>query len=287
MFPEISTNEKIYERLPIMKKVLMHAAIFFSILLLPVLSQAETVNLFAAGSLKAALGEVTKAFEQASGNSVHSEFGPSGLLRQRIEKEGQVHVFASANMEHPQTLVNKGLGGPIALFARNNLCALTQPGLQVASSTLLEAMLDPHMRLGTSTPKADPAGDYAWEMFEKAEKVKPGSFASLSAKALPLTGGPDSAKAPDGRNPYGWVMEEKKADIFLTYCTNAVLAAREVATLQILQIPQELAVGADYGIVVLDGAPVEAWRLAMFILGTEGQKVLAKHGFVAGGVTAQ
>ena len=54
----------------------------------------------------------------------------------------------------------------------------------------------------------------------------------------------------------------------------------------VLQLPQELAVGADYGIIVLDGAPVEAWRLAMFILGTEGQKILAKHGFVGGGVTA-
>ena len=278
---------KKYYEVNVMKKLLVHTAVLFSFLLLPVLSQAENVHLFAAGSLKAALSEVTKAFEQASGNSVHAEFGPSGLLRQRIEKEGNVDVFASANMEHPQALVSKGLGQSVALFARNNLCAIAQPGVQVTSSNLLDAMLDQKLRLGTSTPKADPAGDYAWELFAKADKVKPGSLAILSAKALTLTGGKDSAKAPEGRNPYGWVMEEKKADIFLTYCTNAVLVAKEVANLQIIKVPQDLAVGADYGLIVLDGAPAAAQGLATFILGSEGQKILAKYGFVAGGVSAQ
>ncbi|MBU1567849.1 MAG: molybdate ABC transporter substrate-binding protein [Proteobacteria bacterium] len=270
-----------------MQKVLIHIAIFFSILFLPVQGQAETVSLFAAGSLKAALGDVIKAFEQASGNTVHSEFGPSGLLRERIEKEGQVNIFASANMKHPQTLMSKGLGQPVALFARNNLCALAQSGLQVTSANLLEVLLHTNTRVGTSTPKADPSGDYAWELFEKADKMKPGSFTTLSGKARQLTGGPDSAKPPAGRNQYGWVMEEKKADVFLTYCTNAVLAAKEVPNLQIVQIAPELAVGADYGIIVLDGAPIQAWRLAMFILGVDGQRILATHGFVAGGLSAQ
>ena len=270
-----------------MQKLLVHTAVLFSFLLLPILSQAETVHLFAAGSLKAALNEVTKAFEQATGNSVDAQFGPSGLLRQRIEKEGKAHVFASANMEHPQALASKGLGQSVALFARNNLCALAGPGLQVTSANLLESMLDPQLRLGTSTPKADPAGDYAWELFAKADKIRPGSSEILAAKALTLTGGKDSAMAPEGRNPYGWVMEEKKADIFLTYCTNAVLAAKEVANLQIIKIPQELAVGADYGLIVLGGAPAAAQSLATFILGLEGQKILAKYGFVTDGVSAQ
>jgi ABC-type molybdate transport system substrate-binding protein len=270
-----------------MSKLLVHAAIFFSILLLPTPGRAEQVTLYAAGSLKAAFGEIAKAFEKTGNNTVLLEFGPSGTLRQRIEKEGQAQVFASANMEHPQTLVGKGQGGPVVLFARNNLCAIAQPGLNVPSAKLLDMMLDTKVRVGISTPKSDPAGDYAWELFVKADKLKPGSFELLSGKALQLTGGPDSAKAPDGRNQYGWVMEENKADIFLTYCTNAVLAQKEVPKLSIIQITPELAVGADYGLIVLDGAPVEAWRLAMFILGVEGQKILANYGFVAGGVPAQ
>ncbi len=269
-----------------MNKVILHAAILFSILLMPVLGRAEQVQLYAAGSLKAVLGEVIQAFEQTGGTSVKSEFGPSGILRQRIEKDHQAHIFASANMQHPQTLASKGKNGPVVLFARNNLCALAQPDLAVSSAKLLNVMLDAKVRVGTSTPKADPSGDYAWDLFTKAGKLKPGSFELLSGKAMQLTGGPDSPKAPEGRNQYGWVMAEKKADIFLTYCTNAVLAQKEVTQLQIVQIPPELSVGADYGLIVLDGAPIVAWQLALFILGVEGQKILAKHGFIAGGLPA-
>ena len=40
---------------------------------------ADTIQLFAAGSLKTALTEVAKAYEAASGNKVEARYGPSGL----------------------------------------------------------------------------------------------------------------------------------------------------------------------------------------------------------------
>ena len=129
-------------------------------------------------------------------------------------------------MAHPGGLMAAGWGGPVALFARNRLCALAQPDVAASSASLLEVMLAPDVRLGTSTPKADPSGDYAWQVLEKAEALRPGSFGTLDAKALQLTGGPDSAKAPEGRNTYGWVMEQDQTNVFLTYCTNAVLAQK-------------------------------------------------------------
>jgi ABC-type molybdate transport system substrate-binding protein len=243
---------------------------------------ADSVRLYAAGSLKAALTDVAKAYEEAYGTAVETEFAASGLLRERIEGGEPADVFASANLQHPETLMAAGWGGPVALFARNRLCALAQPDLKVGPATLLEVFLDPDVRLGTSTPKADPSGDYAWQLFEQAEALRPGSFAALDAKALKLTGGPDSAKAPDRRNTYGWVMEEGRADLFLTYCTNAVLAGREVPGLQIVSLPEELSVGADYGLIVRDGASGEAWRLALFILAPAGQTILADYGFTSG-----
>ncbi len=143
-------------------------------------------------------------------------------------------------------------------------------------------MLDPAVRVGTSTPKADPSGDYAFALFAKAEALKPGAKAALEAKALQLTGGPASEKAPAGRNQYAWVMEGGKADVFLTYCTNAVLAKKELPKLQIVQIPRDLNVGADYGMVVLKDAPPAALELARFIAGADGQAILVKHGFGPG-----
>jgi len=248
-------------------------------------ASADNIRLYAAGSLKAAMTDVATAFE-ASTNGVHRVeliFGASGLLRERIEKGETAHVFASADTGHPKRLEAQGkVVAPAAVFARNQLCALVQEGLTVTSASLLDVMLDPRTRLGTSTPKADPSGDYAYALFAKADAVRAGAKAALEAKAQQLTGGPASEKAPDGKNLYGWVMASNKADVFLTYCTNAVLAKAEVPSLGIVEIPGTLNVGADYGLVVLTGGPPAAAELASFIRGSAGRTVLARYGFGAG-----
>jgi ABC-type molybdate transport system substrate-binding protein len=81
-------------------------------------------------------------------------------------------------------------------------------------------------------------------------------------------------------------MENDRADIFLTYCTNAVLAKEKVPGLQTVTIPPKLAVGADYPLIVLDGARDTAWRLALDILSPEGQVVLTRYGFETGALPA-
>lgn len=256
----------------------------FFVFSIPSATLAETVTVYAAGSLKAALSEVIASYQQTYGTIITTQFGPSGLLRKAIEEGGKPDIFASADMIHPEKLASNGWGSPVVMFTRNQLCAIAQPHVEVTTANLYATLLDKNIRVGTSTPKADPSGDYAWELFQKADKIKEGSFATLSVKALQLTGGPDSIKAPDGRNQYGWVMNEKKADIFLTYCTNALLAQKEVPPLKIIRIPEELSVGADYGLIVRDGAMKEAWRLAMYILSPIGQNIMKKHGFEATGI---
>ena len=242
-------------------------------------ARAETpLVLFAAGSLKAVMAEIAGAYAPGVG-VLEMDFAPSGLLRKRIEHGEKADVFASANMAHPRALQEAGLAGPVTMFARNELCAIVQPGMEVSSDTLLQTMLDPEIRVGTSTPKADPAGDYAFELFGKADALSQGATKTLTEKALQLTGGPDSAKPPEGRNPYGWVMGEGKADVFLTYCTNARLARQDVPGLQIVPVPAPLAVGADYGLTVVDGAPAVAEELVAFILSPEAQMIFQSHGF--------
>lgn len=240
---------------------------------------AQPVELYAAGSLKAALNDVTTSYQKEYQTPVDNKFGPSGLLRKDIESGASATVFASANMKHPQTLTKNKWGGPVVLFARNQLCAIAQPEMSVNSDTLLSVMLDKKTKLGTSTPKADPSGDYAWKLFELADQLNPGSYQKLSSKALQLTGGPSSPKAPEGLNQYGWVMSQNQADIFLTYCTNAVLAKKDVPDLQIVQIPKSLAVGADYGLIVKADATAPSWKLAMYILSPKGQSILKSYGF--------
>jgi molybdate transport system substrate-binding protein len=264
-------------------KIYRNCVVLVTLLVLsgPLTVSAESIKLYAAGSLKAALGDVVASYEKTSATKVVTTFGPSGLLRKAIEEGEKPDIFASADMAHPEKLASDGWGSPVVLFARNQLCALAQPDVKVTTDDLFNTLMDKKVRVGTATPKADPSGDYAWDLFRKADKIKEGSFATLSGKALQLTGGPDSEKAPEGRNQYGWVMGEKKADVFLTYCTNAVLAQKEVQALKIVKIPEELSVGADYGLIVRDGAPNEAWRLALYILSPAGQNILREYGFEA------
>ena len=244
-------------------------------------AQSAPIRLYAAGSLREAFGEVARKFEAETGRKVVLTFGASGLLRERIEKGEPAQVFASADTDHPLRLSRGGGWQSPVVFTRNVMCALTQSALNARPETLLETMLRPTVRVGTSTPKADPSGDYAWALFRRADAVKPGAFAALDAKALKLTGGPDSPKPPEGRNTYAWVMEQGQADLFLTYCTGALATQRELPKLKVVQMPPELQVGASYGITVREGADPAAARLAHYIASEPGQAVLQRHGFGA------
>ncbi|NUP87564.1 MAG: substrate-binding domain-containing protein [Burkholderiaceae bacterium] len=96
-----------------------------------------------------------------------------------------------------------------------------------------ERLLDGNVRVGISTPRADPSGDDAFQMFERIESsgtAAAGSAAALEAKAPQLTGGPGSPQPPAGRRIYGMLVDKGKADIFITYCTNATEATTPCAT---------------------------------------------------------
>lgn len=163
-------------------------------------------------------------------------------------------------------------------FTRNRMCLLAVPGLHIDSGNVIDAMLRRGVRLGTSTPKADPSGDYAWEVFDKAGKLRPGADVALRARAVQLTGGPNSPKPPKDRNVYAMLLADHSADIFLTYCTNAVAALKDNPALQIVQLLPELAVGADYGMVAFTPA---GQAFADFLLTPTAQRIFQQHGFSA------
>lgn len=247
----------------------------------PAVAVGDPVQVYAAGSLRDALTEIARDHEARTGQKVVLTFAASGLLRERIEQGAPAQVFASADTKHPQRLANQGQWQAPVVFTRNTLCALAQGAVAVTSDTLLSTMLQPQVRLGISTPKADPAGDYAWALFQKADALQPGATARLEAKALQLTGGANSAQAPAGRNTYAWVMEQNRADVFLTYCTNAVAARAEVPSLQVVAVPEALQVGAAYGLTVRAGAPAQAQAFAQAVLQPPAQAVFRRLGFAA------
>lgn len=247
----------------------------------------DAVAIYAAGSLRGAMTDLAQGWEKsgaAGAGKATLTFGASGLLRDRIAGGEKAQVFASANMTHPQSLQAGGQAEGVTAFARNALCVLAAADFNLGGKTLAQRLLDAEVRVGTSTPKADPAGDYAFEMFDRIESTGAagaGSAAALKAKALQLAGGPASPQPPAGRTIYGVLMEQRQADVFVTYCTNATLAQREVAGLQVLAVPPAINVSASYGIAAIKPVTAGARSFIDFVLGPTGQGILARYGFSA------
>jgi molybdate transport system substrate-binding protein len=76
-------------------------------------------------------------------------------------------------------------------------------------------------------------------------------------------------------------MSEQKADVFLTYCTNAVASQRELPSLKVVQVPPNLGVAAAYGLTLRTDAPAPASEFAAFVLSPPAQAVFARLGFAA------
>src|ERR1700728_2022524 len=145
-------------------------------------SRADPARVYAAGSLIAPVKQAIKAAGLEASQVADPVFGPSGGVRERIEKGEAADLFLFADMGHPDTLVIP--------FARNTLCLLSHQSLGLTQANALDKMLDPKVRLATSTPISDPGGDYAFAVFKRAEQLRPGAEAALSQKALKLMGGP-------------------------------------------------------------------------------------------------
>jgi len=79
--------------------------------------------------------------------------------------------------------------------------------------------------------------------------------------------------------PYPAVFEKDQADVFVSYCTNAVATAGEVAGVTYVRIPEDINVAAVYGMGLAPEAGTETEALADYILGPVGQAILERYGF--------
>jgi ABC-type molybdate transport system substrate-binding protein len=255
------------------------AGCFVALILLVSPGLAETLQVVGAGSLTDAFTDLVRRFPAGADTIAMPEFGPSGLMREKIESGMNVDLFASADMEQARRLA---IGHPersVIHFTRNRLCAIARTAVGLTGANMLDRLLDPAVRLATSTPGADPGGDYAWAVFARAEAIRTGAGGALEAKALKLYGG--GAKTPllvPGKGAVEGVFLADRADVSLGYCSGAPAIVREVPGLAVVPLPAELSVGPAYGMVPLNAKPVTL-RFAAFIMSEGGQAVLKAHGF--------
>jgi len=253
------------------------AALTLAAVFAPV-AQAQELTLYGAGSLRAVMTEITQRYAEKHGVRVATTFGPSGLMRQKIEGGDAVDVFTSADMGHVLSLRQRPGAPIVAVFTRNRLCAFAKPELKLDEASFVGKLTDPAVQIGTSTPQADPGGDYTWEMFRAIDKVQAGAYQALDGKAQKLVGGTTTAD-PANPDPIGTAFKQDRIQVAFGYCSGKSSRLAANPGLTVLPVPARFAPAPMYGMAILSTDKLHALQLALDILSVDGQATLARHGF--------
>src|SRR6185369_14838829 len=112
----------------------------------------------------------------------------------------------------------------------------------------------------TSTPKADPGGDYTWAMFHLIDRAKPGAFATLDAKAQKIVGG---TTTPSGPDPIAAALANGQIDAMVGYCSGTEQRRKATPDLTAVEVPEAFATGPEYGLAIMRLDNADAVALAL------------------------
>lgn len=244
-----------------------------------------TLHVYTSGSFVGPLKEMASRYTGETGQAVDIVTGPAGILRQRIEKGADADVYISANLANAQRLAPEHLGSPAVIVARNTLCVLARSQLHLTAGNLVDTLLKPSVKIGTSTPGADPSGDYAWAWFARLDATHPGAGKALRDKAQKLVGSAVKPKIPGHANAVTWFLQQGRVDAFISYCSTHQPHASPPPGLVRIAIPAALSIPVNYAMSVLlhPGKParqIDAYRFANFLMTPDSQGKLHRYGFI-------
>ncbi len=245
-------------------------------------AEAQTFGLFnarlhvyAAASLSGPMQELIAASGLDPADVAEPVFGMSGTLRAQIEAGAPAALFVSADLDQPKRLETRPGALPAVAFATNHVCVLAPRSAGLRSADLLDQLLDPRLRLATGAPGDSAIGDYAFAMFSRADAIRAGAGAALSAKAQRLL----TASGSGGHSPAATIFLSHKADALVDFCSQEASLRGEAPDIVATSLPAALSVASTYGLVVLRPSRA-AMRLALFMLSARGQSILADAGLV-------
>jgi molybdate transport system substrate-binding protein len=221
-----------------------------------------TVTVFAAASLTAAYTEIGDAFKAAHpGTSVTFSFASSSDLVTQINQGAPADVYASADQANMKKLTDAGNnGGDPKVFATNSLQIIVEKGNPKGIATLADLARSGVVYV-TCAPEV-PIGKYAAQVLTNANvTVTPASLEdNVKGIVTKVTAG--------------------EADAGIVYRTDVIAAGADAAG---VDIPADVNVVAQYPMVRTKAAPNPAGAQAFvdFVVGDQGQQILAKYGFTA------
>lgn len=243
----------------------------------PALAAPATVEVFSAGSLRGAVNDLAKTASAQLGIEVKPSFGGSGLLRERIEQGEHPDLLLSADLNSPRALESQGrVVIPVIAFARNHMCIVSRRAAGITATNLVDRLLAQGTRVKTSTPIADPSGDYAWSIFDRIDAIRPGSGVLLKNKAQAMMS-IAATPTPPAQNPTAALFASGRVDMAITYCSASAALEHESPELTSLEVPAAFDPHPVYGMAILSNKP-ETLRLALFLVSEKGQAILAHNG---------
>lgn len=203
------------------------------------------MRILAAGSLRVVWPQLMTAFQA----DAVCDFGPAGLLRERIEAGEACDFFASAN----------------------RLCLSVRAQAMREGEDWLSLLTRRDLRIGTSTAGCDPSGDYTQQLFSRMGK----EGEAVRKRAVALVGGRQTLPLPAGRLAAEWLINHDYTDIFIGYASYAP-RLRLVNSLRVVDIPEPYNPVAEYGFACLSE---QGKTLADFLLSARARLILMQHGF--------
>ncbi|MGL5599959.1 MAG: molybdate ABC transporter substrate-binding protein [Silvania sp.] len=225
------------------------------------------MRVLAAGSLRGVWPQLMVHFPEP----VETQFGPAGILHERIEAGESCDLFASANLAHPQALLMAGRALAVVPFASNKLCITVCSDRLHGNDDWRALLTRTDLRLATSTAGCDPSGDYAQELFARMGQAGD----AVRERALALVGGQRSAPVPANTLAAEWIIRSGQAEMFIGYASYAE-KLRQIAGLTVIDIPEPFNPRAQYAAAQIT---VRAHHLAAFLQSQEAQKILREAGF--------
>lgn len=225
------------------------------------------ITVSAAASLRHAFDELVLAFQRQNPRiKVTLNFGASGALQRQIEHGAPVDVFASAASAPVDALEKSGMlqAGSRWVFASNRL-ALVVPRDVTQVKGFTDLAKPGVKRIALGEPQSVPVGTYAREALQHL-----GTWDAVKDKAV---------YAKDVVQVLAYV-ESGHVDAGVVYATDAATARN--ATLVELA-PESLHAPITYPLAIIKDCkhPAEARLFTDFLLGKQGQQILARHGFLS------
>jgi molybdate/tungstate transport system substrate-binding protein len=266
-----------------------------------------TLTVFGAGTLSQPFSQEIAAFEKLNpGVTIHSQFGASGdMVKDVTQLKEPDDVLGVADYSLiPAEMFGTG-GKSFATwyvgFVSNEITfaytSHSKGASQLTSSNWYKILAEPGVRIGRSTPAADPSGYQILQMLKLAE----GYYHDPGLSAAVLKNSPNSLVA-EVETSLTAALQTGEIDYLAIYRSSALEDHFRYINLPVQINLSEPALASTYATVTVQGAagpttgkpiiyamtiptnapnPVVARKFVAFVLSAQGQAIMRANGFVS------